>query len=86
MCDLDLDGDGVVDADDACVPTPQGEVVNATGCSIAQLCPCDNEWKNHGKYVSCVAHTTKDFVDLGLITNGEKDAIVSAAGQSSCGK
>ncbi len=85
-CDTDLDGDGVIDAVDACVPTAPGEAVDDTGCSIAQLCPCDGDWKNHGGYVRCVAQTSEDFVDAGLITDTEKDAIVSAAAQSQCGK
>ncbi len=85
-CDSDLDGDGVLDANDACVPTANGEVIDSTGCSIAQLCPCDNPWKNHGAYVSCVAQAAEDFVSAGLITEAEKGAIVSEAGQSSCGK
>jgi hypothetical protein len=82
----DSDGDGVDDDADQCAGTASGDVVDATGCSIAQYCPCDNNWKNHGKYVSCVAHNAEDFVDAGLITEAEKDAIVSAAGQSNCGK
>jgi cysteine-rich repeat protein len=91
VCDTDVDGDGVLDADDACVPTtPVGEVVNSDGCSIAELCPCTHpeggdKWKNHGAYVSCVAHASEDFVAAGLITEAEKDAIVSAAAQSTCG-
>jgi streptogramin lyase len=85
VCDTDSDGDGVVDAGDACVPTPLDEVVDADGCSIAGLCACENNWKNHGAYVRCVAHTSEDFADAGLISEAEKDAIVSAAGQSGCG-
>lgn len=92
-CDPDIDGDGVGNGDDQCAATPAGEIVDsANGCSIAQLCPCDgprgttNSWKNHGKYVSCVAHAASDFLDQGLITDTEKDAIVSAAGQSDCGR
>ena len=85
-CDADLDGDGVQDEADACVPTAPGATVDATGCSIAQLCPCDSPWKNHGKYVSCVAHATNGFVSQGLITGTEKGAIVSAAAGSQCGK
>ncbi len=85
VCDTDLDGDGVLDAQDACVPTPVGDVVNTTGCSVADLCSCDNAWKNYGAYVRCVAHTTEDFVADGLITEAEKDTIVSEAAQSSCG-
>jgi hypothetical protein len=85
VCDTDVDGDGVLDATDQCIITTPGEVVNDTGCSIADLCSCENPWKNHGAYVSCVAHTSGDFVSAGLITEIDKDAIVSEAGGSSCG-
>jgi Thrombospondin type 3 repeat len=89
VCDTtnaDLDNDGVQDDADMCVPTPAGQVVNAEGCSIAQICPCDGPWKNQGAYVSCTANTAEEFLDLGLITGADKDAIVSAAGKSKCGK
>ncbi len=87
----DSDGDGVPDAVDACPGTPPGAIVNAQGCSIAQLAPCagpmgGGQWKNHGQYVSTVAHTSETFLMAGLITDVQKDAVVSEAGQSSCGK
>jgi hypothetical protein len=85
VCDNDVDGAGVLDADDACASTPLGEVVNADGCSIAELCPCEVGWKHHGAYVSCVAHASNDFVAAGLVTEAEKDAVTSAAGEASCG-
>ncbi len=85
MCDADVDGDGVVDSEDACLLSPVGAPVNAGGCSISGLCPCDNNWKNHGAYVRCVAHTSGDFLAAGLVTDVEKDTIVSTAGMSSCG-
>jgi hypothetical protein len=92
-CDNDIDGDGVLNGADICAFTPSGEPVDAaTGCSIAQLCPCagprgtTQPWKNHGQYVSCVAKSSQSFVKQGLITSMERDAIVSAAGNSSCGK
>ena len=88
----DIDGDGVANASDLCADTPQYEIVDpATGCSIAQLCPCEGprgttvSWKNHGKYVSCVAKTSETFVEQGLITEAEKDSTVSEAAQSDCG-
>ena len=89
-CDDDSDNDGVLDSADLCPGTTIGDVVGADGCAIAQLCPCEHpnggtKWKNHGAYVRCVAHTSNYFLDLGLITETEKDAIVSAAGSSSCG-
>ena len=81
----DTDGDGVTDAADACQATAAGATVDASGCSIADLCPCVNAWKNHGAYVSCVAHASEGFVSAGLITSAQKDAIVSAAAGSTCG-
>jgi len=92
-CDPDIDGDGVDNGADLCADTPLGEIVDPeSGCSIAQLAPCGGpqgttvSWRNHGKYVSRVAKTAESFVELGLITEAEKDAIVSAAANSSCGK
>ncbi len=92
ICDDDSDGDGVDNASDICPFTPLGEVVNpVVGCSIDQLCPCENSrgttkaWKNHGKYVHCVSEISENFVELGLITETEKGATVSAAAQSTCG-
>jgi cysteine-rich repeat protein len=84
-CDADVDGDGVIDADDACLPTEPGAVVDGDGCSLAQLCPCDNGWRNHGMYVRCNAHASEDFVEDGLMTEAEKDAHMSLVGQSDCG-
>jgi len=66
VCDTDDDNDGVNDSVDACLvalgTTPATGVVDASGCSVVDFCPCDNNWKNHGAYVSCVAHTTNTFV------------------------
>jgi len=91
-CDPDIDGDGVANASDLCADTLQYEIVDpGTGCSIDQLCPCEGprgttvSWKNHGKYVSCVAKTSENFVEQGLITETEKDSTVSEAAQSDCG-
>jgi len=92
VCDPDTDNDNVVNEDDLCPGTPPGEVASPdNGCTIAQLCPCEGPagttrpWNNHGKYVSCVARTSENFVEQGLISDAEKDAIVSTAGQSDCG-
>lgn len=60
--------------------------------TMDDLCPCDGPanagtaWKNHGKYVSCVAHAVGDLVRLGELDPSETGGIVSAAAQSSCGK
>ncbi len=83
---IDADGDGIPDDEDNCPNTAFGEIVNNFGCSISDLCPCDNDWKNHGGYVKCVAHTSEDFLVDGLITETEKDIIVSDAAGSNCGQ
>lgn len=90
-CDGDVDGDGVGNSTDTCAGTPSGGVVDSGGCTIAQLCPCDGPsgtvmpWRNHGKYVSCVAQAANRFRDVGLISQTGHGAVTSAAAQSSCG-
>ncbi len=86
----DADEDGVGDLVDLCPDTPQGEIVNSDGCSIAQLAPCagptsGGTWKNHGEYVSTVAHVAQDFIAQGLISQDQQGAIVSDAARSKCG-
>ncbi|HMJ66923.1 MAG TPA: hypothetical protein VK615_16390, partial [Candidatus Binatia bacterium] len=66
-------------------------IVNSHGCSIGELVPCagpasGGSWRNHGAYVSAVAHAARDLLAAGLITEAQKDAIVSAAARSNCGK
>ena len=89
--ETDADGDGVADSLDACPGTQPGAVVDANGCSIDQLAPCSGPfsggtWKNHGQYVSSVAHAAEIFVASGLITEAQAEEIVSQAAQSHCGK
>ena len=91
-CDPDDDNDLVADSSDVCPATPLGELVDPTnGCSIEQLVPCDGprgptaSWRNHGQYVSSVAHTVKSFGNLGLLPKEERGVIVSSAADSSCG-
>ncbi len=88
--ETDADGDGVADSLDQCPNTPPGSIVNADGCSIDQLAPCNGPasggtWKNHGEYVSSVAQAAEQFLEAGLISQDEQDAIVAAAAQSNCG-
>jgi len=91
MGDLDADADGVPDGQDQCPDTPADTVVNAQGCSIAQLVPCEGPatggtWRNHGQYVSSVAHVAQEFAAQHLISRREKGQIVSQAARSNCGK
>jgi hypothetical protein len=60
--------------------------VNAAGCSIDQLCPCDAQWQNHLHYVLCVTQSTAHFVKKRLITKKEGVQILVEAVRSSCGK
>ncbi|WP_446012047.1 PKD domain-containing protein [Candidatus Electrothrix sp.] len=91
VVDGDSDEDGVTNCNDNCSGTELGAVVDGDGCSIDQLCPCEGPqgiaslWKNHGKHVSCTAKSAESFVETGLITEAEKDVIVSDAAQSDCG-
>jgi len=86
VCDLDNDNDNVSDDVDQCLGTAIAAVVDSDGCAIAQLCPTHDNWKNHGAYVRCVAKTAESFLADGLISEAEKDAEVSAAGNSDVGK
>lgn len=47
---------------------------------------CNDSPKNHGQYVSCVAHNTKDLVRMNLLTNKQRALIIQAAAQSDIGK
>lgn len=90
-CDADLDGDGIANTSDQCASTPAGGTVDGDGCTLDQLCPCEGPsgtvmpWRNHGKYVSCVAQAANRFLAEGLITLAQHGETVSAAGQSACG-
>jgi len=58
---------------------------------IDQLVPCSGPasggtWKNHGQYVSSVAHAAQSLADQGCISQQEKGQIVSEAARSNCGK
>jgi hypothetical protein len=81
----DRDGDGVPDAEDNCPNTPRGAVVNASGCAIHQLVPCDGPWKNHGQYVKAIVKASGQFRKAGLISHKQRLAIFLHAVKSDCG-
>jgi len=83
--ECDDDGDGVPNNRDECPNTPRGAVVNEHGCSIAQLCPCDGDWKNHGEYVQCVQDRAAEFYHAGLITREQRQQFARDAAKSRCG-
>jgi hypothetical protein len=86
ICDADADGDSVMDGEDACLGTPVGEPVLDNGCSVAEACPCDGTWKNHGAYEKCVSHALKDLRKSGLVTGSEAREIRDASEDNECGK
>lgn len=63
-----------------------------SSCTIPQLCPCAGPrgttlaWKDYGKYLECAEKATKTLKKKGLISYKGEGAIVSLAGQSTCGK
>jgi hypothetical protein len=89
----DADLDGVADAADCRVRSdfrPTVIVGNentgvpnrlfSNGCTITDLIAnIQDDAKNHGQFVSGVAHLTNDLKSAGLITGAEKGAIQSAA-------
>ncbi len=70
----DSDGDGVPDGDDACPDSDTSptvvidgcdslapNVVDASGCTLSdKVSACPTNARNHGDFVSCVAHLTRD--------------------------
>ncbi len=82
----DCDGDGVLNKDDLCPNTPLGVRVNACGCSIAQLVPCNGPWRNHHEYVQEVKEQAHRFWREHRISMHERNAIVKDAEKSDCGK
>lgn len=91
VVNVDTDRDGVQDVVDLCESTLSGSVVDASGCSVQQHCPCEADWrgadwKNHGQMVACTSSVAEIFVSEGLLTDDGKDGVVGEAARSSCGK
>ena len=92
----DSDGDGVLDSDDACpnsdlAPTVVidgcdsgvANALDATGCTISDLIAgVAAGAKNHGGFVSGVAHLLNDLKKAGVISGSDKGAIQRCAAQA----
>lgn len=67
---------------------PNGEIRDqiVLAESVADICPCNAPWRNHGEYVKCVQTAAKVLAEEGLISERERKAIVKEAAQSDCGK
>ncbi len=91
------DGDGVPDGRDQCIGSSRNATVVidgcnsgvpnttfASGCRISdQINDCAVGARNHGAFVSCVAHLTNDLKKDGVISGSQKGAIQSCAGGAS---
>jgi hypothetical protein len=62
-----------------------GNSIDENCDGIIECDPCD-EWKNHGQFVSCVAHAANALRKGGYITDEESSAMKRAAAQSDVGK
>ena len=97
----DSDGDGVGDNADQNDELDLREYVEVGGSDTGVLNLVDEvglsiqdyineieaaEYRNHGQYVSEVAHFAEDLLDYGAITEDEADIIVSCAARSDIGK
>ena len=97
IADIDSDGDGTPDCGDACEQSNLLPTVVVDGCDsgvanlqLEQACTiadrvaeCAAEASNHGRFVACVSHLTNDIRKEGVISAGERSAIVTCAAQSS---
>ena len=54
--------------------------------AIAQICPCESDWKNHRRYHSCVKHAAHNLIELGVLSSSEGDDLIREAKKSRCGK
>ena len=70
------------------VPAVDSGVANAEradGCTLLDEIWEPEPFRGHGSFVGHVARTTEEFVAEGLLTEGERDAIQSAASRSAVG-
>jgi hypothetical protein len=96
----DADNDGFADAADECNASDLGETVEidgqdtgvanalfTNGCTMSDLISAAAEAaRNHGGFVSAVAHLGNDWRRDGIVTNAERAAIQRAAAHSQVGK
>ena len=53
---------------------------------LPDMCPAEADWRNHGQYVSCVAHYLNRRLAASDITEEQKGELQSLAAQSDVGK
>jgi sugar lactone lactonase YvrE len=87
----DSDGDGVDDVLDLCPQTSDGALIDADGCSVAQLCPCEGPvetgaWRNHGRYMVCTLRAVVRVGRHNELPRAQLRTLVPNAAGSACGK
>ena len=88
--DGDDDDDGIPDDEDECRDTPPGATINASGCSIDQLVPCEGPalggvWRNHGEFFAARVKVIHQFRREGLLNQQQVQALIVDAMKSDCG-
>jgi len=81
-CDGDSDDDGVPNETDLCSASPLDKPVSVEGCTGAQFIAlqcAEEDFVQHGQFVSCVAHAANDAVDQELLSPNEKARFVTSA-------
>jgi len=57
------------------------------GAAVAACCPCgDAQFRNHGRYVRCVAHATNALRDAGCLDTEARLSLRRCAARSTCNK
>lgn len=94
--EFDSDGDGYKGCEGDCDDMDEhvnpdayelpGNMVDENCDGSLGACDPNATWKNHGRYVRCVAHETDDLIEAGILTQEEGDALISSAAQSAVGK
>jgi hypothetical protein len=87
----DADRDGVGDACDKCAETDLGDPVLRSGCSPAQMCPCDGpsenqEWSSQRAYMQCIARSLKILSQKGKVSRSRVRELIQGAVRSGCGR
>lgn len=86
----DGDADAVGDACDACPDTGEAALVNPSGCSLAQRCPCDGPAEDEpwakGAYGRCAAQFARDLRRDGILSRSEAIDFLLRALRSGCGQ
>jgi hypothetical protein len=64
---------------------PGGACPADAGAAVAECCPCGGN-KNHGSYVSCVAHAVNALRTAKCLDKDQRRSMKRCAARSTCGK